>query len=357
MKEKELSIVDLIAKLKEFGAVLWQAKLWLIVGAILCGAGLGISSYMKPKTYTAELSFMINDDESMSGGVSSVLSQFGLGGAASKNINFDKILTISSSNTILSKVLFDSVEIKGKIDYLGNHIIDIYNLHEGWNKDTLLRDFWLVDRDLSLRKTNIAIQILMGKLRGDPKDPKSTKLVQTVLNEETTILYVISTTKSSELSVALAYRLYNHLSEFYIEKSIERQQITYNTLKHRADSVYQLLQSSEYSIAESRDQGLGIIMSRDRVPELRNMRRVEMYGAMYAELIKNVETAEFMLNTNTPFFQTLDLPVYLLNPNQKHVLRNAILGIVLGAILMAVFFIGRHVFTQLTQEQNINIQE
>ncbi len=122
--EDEISIKELILKTQEYIKVIWSKKIGLIAVSLLFGAGFVLKAYLKPTTYTAELTFMVNQDEggSMSG-IGAMLGQFGLGGSGGGASNFEKITEIARSGKICERTLMDSATVGGARDLLANHII------------------------------------------------------------------------------------------------------------------------------------------------------------------------------------------------------------------------------------------
>ena len=88
-------------------------------------------------------------------------------------------------------------------------------------------------------------------------------------------------------------------------KSTESSKKTLAELTHKAESLYSLLSGAESGLATGSDK-LGMIKTFDRLPISRAGRNLQMYGAMYAEVIKNKETSDFILKSETPYFQKLD---------------------------------------------------
>lgn len=338
MEEKEITLKDLILKLKEYWAIIWSKKIWVISAGIITSLVFGVTTYLKPTIYKAELTFMVNDDEGggMSG-VGAILGQFGLGRGGGK-YNYEKITNIGLSNRILSQVIYDSTTIGNSQDLIGNHIIKIYDIHENWEEDTLLNGFYFTNSNNNSYQSNLALSRIISLLRGNPKDPKSAKICAIGFNEESTIMNIQSNSINEDLSVAIANSWYDKLSNFYIQKSTERQEKTYETLRTKADSVYGLLTGSESSLARSSDL-LGLVKNTDYLPQARSNRNIQMYSTMYAEIIKNKETAEFILKSETPFFQIIDEPLKPLNKSNNSFLLQIIVGAILGSLITAILFI------------------
>jgi len=334
----EISFKDIFLKLHEFWSLTWEKRYWVVIVAVLFSLIFGLRAYLKKPTYTAELTFMVNDDEGGGmAGLGAILGQFGLGGSGGGKYNYEKIMEISRSNRIVEQVLMDSAVVEGKKDVLANHIIEIYGLHKVWNKDTILNDFIFTSRVGSDQKTNLAKKILRTQVMGNPKESSDPKLASIGFNEESTIMSIAIASENEDLSIALAKSWYNKLATFYINKSIERQQTTYQLLSFKADSIYRLLVGSESSLASSTEKR-GLVLASDNLPQARSSRNIQMYAAMYGEVIKNKETAEFILNNETPFFQVIDSPMVPLNQPGNNVIVNSIVGFIMGMFITTLFF-------------------
>lgn len=311
MEEKdEITLKDLILKLKEFWAEIWNKKWWVVGAGLLFGLISGVNAYLKPTLYNASLTFMVNDDEGGGGmaGLGAILGQFGLGGGGAGKYNYDKIMEIARSNRILQNVLLDSSTLEEKTDINANHIINIYELHQDWEDDTLLNGFLFTAENVNSLSAQKVLKSLIGKLRGNPEDKSLKKLLNIQYDEESTIMEVTCSSVNETLSINLSNSWYNYLSDFYISKSIERQQSTFQALKQKSDSIYRLLVGSESSLASNTEM-LGLVKASDFLPRSRSSRNMQMYATMYAEVIRNKETAEFLLKNETPFFQVIDLPM------------------------------------------------
>jgi len=330
----EISLKEIIEKIKEYATLLWSKKFWIVLIALIFALFFGVRAYFTPVKFVAKSSFMINDDDGggMSG-LSSLLGQFGMGGGGG-TYNYSKIIKIAYSNKILNQVLFDSAEVNGEIDYIANHLIDIYELHEEWESDTALEGFYF-EHPLpgGNRFEHQVLKSLIYQLRGHLEEPSEDRLLELEVDNESTILRLEVQSRSEGLSIKLAETWYDKISNFYISKSIERQKSTYDALEHKTDSIYGLLVSSERSAAQFQDQSRALFLSQSKLPYVRSLRNVEMYTMMYGEALRNKETAEFMLNNSTPFFQLIDEPFLPLKKVSTSVLTNTIIGAFIGGIL------------------------
>lgn len=347
-QDDEITLKELILKIQEY----WQEilKNWKLIFLIIIPfvAFFLIKAFLTPATYSAQLTFMVNEDEGGGGfgGVSAILGQFGFGGGGQSSYNLDKILELSRSRKIIQMALFEKVNIDGKKDYLANHLIEEYEFHEKWKKDTTgLKDFLFVKDSVELfsRVENKVLKSLHGQLIGG----ENTKgLLSASYGEETGILNITHETTSEELSIFLTEILFEKLSQFYIDKTIEKQQQTYDILKIKTDSLRRALNGAQYQLLKFEDTNRGLTLSQSNAEKVRLMQEVQKITLAYGESYKNMEFSDFALKSKTPFVQVIDLPIEPIKPVGQSKLKALIIGGFLGCFLSIGFLIGRKIFKE-----------
>jgi len=339
-EEQELTLKDLLFKIKEFLEEIKQKWWFIITITVLTTSWFGYKAFTKPITYTAGLTFMLNEDNG--GGIASMLGQFGglLGGGGGE-YQLEKIMEIVRSRRILGTTLFTFAEIDGSKDYLANHLIRINNVHKKWNSDNDLKGFLFTHGKVdsfsrSENKALLALQaeVLSGKSSGIP-------VLGTAVNEETGIMTLSAKTRSESLSIALINTLFKELSAFYLEKSVGRERETLNLLIAKRDSLYFALNQNDVSTASFDDRNNNLLLQTDKVPSVRNRRNNQVLSAMYAEAVKNVEVAEFALNSRMPFITAIDTPVAPIYPDPRGRATALILGILIGLTVSSTLVIVR----------------
>ena len=95
---------------------------------------------------------------------------------------------------------------------------------------------------------------------------------------------------------------------------------------------------------------LGVINLQNKLPVGRSSRNMQMYGAMYGEVIKNKETVEFMLKTSTPSLEVLDTPFAPLEPQKRGTVLMLVLGCIAGLVLSVGWFAVRIFLKKMTAE-------
>jgi hypothetical protein len=335
-EDEEFSLKEVIVNIQDYIIYFWKNKWYILLAAVL-GVGLFFLQFMNNEnTYSAELTYMVNEDNSSSGGgIGTILGQFGLGVGKSEH-NLDKIVELSRSLRIIRPVLFDSIAIDGKVDNMANHLIAAYDYHERW-EDKLEPDmrgltFTHTNFDDFRDSENIALNILYLKLIGDPMNDKK-GLISADYAQETGILKFSAETVSERLSAALPKMLYEKISTFYIGKSTEKQRQTYNKLNEKVDSIKSVLNQTEYRLSRLVDRSAGVFLQENSLEKNRLAREVQGLTIIYSEVLKNKETSAFVLSNGTPFFQVIDQPILPIPVNPRSVMKAVILGGLLGSVL------------------------
>ena len=343
----EISLRLLVEKVRSW--IVEVFRYWYIPGIfIFLAAGYQAYRYFKyVPVYPATITFNVDEDEGGgNAGLTGILGQFGLGGVRPARYNLDKILALSKSRRVIQESLFSKITINEKEDYIANHLLNEYKLNVVSGKDKSNASPFYFNQDsipLFSKQENEMLMRLYGTIIGSPDNPKSA-LMAADYNEDTNILSLSVTTTNEELSLALAQRMFESLSKYYINKSIEKLQKTHHLVSMKRDSVLGVLKSTEYQLANFRDSHKSLLMRTDQITELRLQREIAALTAMYAEVIKNVEVADFSLKNKTPFIQVIDAPLAPIAPVQLSLFRLLFIGIVIGGLLGSLLVIGRMIY-------------
>lgn len=337
IKTNDVSLKELINTLGVFASQI--IKLWWVVllGALIGAAFMGYRAYKTPAQYTAKLTFMLNEEggQSMSTAVSSLLGRFG-GGTAKYNL--EKILALSKARVIIEQVLFAKTEINGKIDYIGNHYIDIYKINEE-NKKKNKPEVKFNNGNVDNFNEKESFQLInVYNLLVGPKG-----ILSATTNEKSGIMNLEIQTRNEMLSIVTVDTLYDKLSQYYIDKSIEKELLTYNLLRRRVEQLYGQMNKQMTSAVTLEDQSLGVWEQKARLPQVKYERDTRISAVLYGEALKNLELADFSLKTKTPFIQLLDSPIAPLEVKESSLKKNILLGAILGFIIVSVIIILRKI--------------
>lgn len=305
----------------------------LLVG-VAYGAYTAYTVRQEQAVYIAPLTFVLNEE---TGGrpAGGILGQLGLGSGVSSGASPDKIIALAKSQQIVHDLLLDSVAVEGNRDRLANHLIGAYDLVEKWE---------LPEGQRAIVNGSIATMT--------EKEKNLLKLVHFFLidanegiiavssDENTGILSLRVATPQQDISLAIAYGLYENLSQFYTEESTGNSRATVERMQEKADSLSGVLSRAEYRLANMVDSRLGATQRRDLVRVAQAEREIQILNLTYAEVLRNLETARFALSTRTPFFQTVDVPftpLYAIRQNwRKKGLYGVLTGAFIGFLLVSV---------------------
>lgn len=349
--EDEITLKDIFVATRKF--VLQALGMWWVFAGLflVIGGYLVYDAWTTPVTYKAKLTFMVNEDEGNSmSGVSSILGQFGFAGRRGR-FNLDKIVELSRSQTIVQRTVLSPATVNGEVDLIGNHLIEIYTLDEEWaEKDENLEGFRFASKAVSDFDTlgKKALKKVVNLITGGEDEQG---LMTNSYSEESTILTLTAETENEDLSIAIVSKLFDVLSQFYVEQAIERQKITFNIVKAKVDSIGEVLANTEYAYANFRDQNQNLALNVARLREMRLQRDIQKLNVMHAEALKNLEIADFSLRNATPFIQEIDHPIPPLTPQNPSKMKAAIIGMVIAILIGSMYIVGRNVWVQLLQEE------
>lgn len=337
-RSDELTLADMVFAVRDF---IFQAirNWWLFVGLFLLFGGYFVyTAYQTPVTYKATFTFMRDDDESAMSSMASILGQFGFG-ASRGRFNLDRVLELAKSRRIVQKTIFDQVKLNERTDFLGNHIIDIYELDQDWvEKNPELEGFRFASSTVDSFSTDElqALRKVYSFIVGN-EDRKG--LLSATYSEESTILSFSAQTEDADLSIKLITELYHNLSDYYIAQSTEKQKATYDIVKAKADSIGALLRSAEAEYARFRDANRNLFSYQDQLREQQLSREIQKLTVIHTEALRNVEIADFSLRTATPVIMELDKPIPPLEPIIESKVKAAALGFVAAVLLGSIILL------------------
>lgn len=337
-EEKEDSLKEILLLVKNFAnGIIKNWLLYLIVFVIFISYFFYI--YSKTDiTYSAELSFIVNEDEtglSSAGASAGILKEVGIN--SSKKHNFDRITYITRSERIIQKALLEKVNINGNFDYYANHTITLLKLHQRkWINNNQLNTFLFenVKQDSLNGIERAAMKELINLFLG--KDRRGGLLISNY-SYTSEIMRIELTTPNEELSIKLAKEIFLQVTNFYSEKAIEKQKYSYKAIISKADSLRSLLNNTELLKAKAIDSNRGIILEENQVPITQKERKLELINSLYEKTIKDAEIADFAIKSKIPFLQIIDEPFAPLNPNRKNIYYQILISTALTLISLSIF--------------------
>lgn len=303
--------------------VLQKWWLFLIVGIIAGIAGIWYASVQQPK-YKSRLTFALDDGDNGSvGNFVNLASQFGLNFGNSKNIfSGDNILEIMKSRRMIEKVFLS---------------IDTFN-----NKPSTLIEYYL---NMTRRVTNDPdkkpIGFPVGQSRSSLSHQQDSLLYKVYLEfsasnivaerpDRKLGIYEVNVTSADEkFTKDFTDRIVNETNNFYIEIRTKKAKETLDILEQRAANMKSHLNSSITNKATIQDVNINPAFSEAGVPVQKQQANIQVYGAAYSEIFKNLELARFQYLNEIPLMQIIDAADY---PMQKTKVGKLKMGIIWAMI-------------------------
>jgi len=357
-KDSDISLKEFILKVQDYIAELLRSwKFITFMGFLMAFLYFALKFNTKP-LYSAELTFMLNEDESGSlGGLASLMGQFGLPGASSES-NLDKILQLSKARTIAQKTLFEKMVLDGKEDYLANHLIESFDNIGKWKSGRLAKLLGGADDDLNIddfRFTHDSIEAFTLKENKALKqihflfagNEKRVGYFTSEYNDLTSIMKFRAMTSDPELSINLVNTQFEKLSKYYTEKTIEKQQYDYKIIKTKYDSIRTELNRVQNELAYFQDSRRDLFRKQDQLIENKLKIEEQKLFTIYAEAEKQKQIAELTLNNQTPYIQDIDKPIGPLRPVNAGRFFYFLLGGFLGGLLACAIVVVRKIYRDI----------
>jgi hypothetical protein len=306
--EDEISLKEIIIKIKNWLAYL-KTQWWKIAIAGIIGGLLGYGyAYIQPITYTAKLSFVVEDSKSSGGGLASLaglagIDIGGMSGGAGTLFAGDNILLFLKSESLVRTTLltpYDSV----KNYSLADKYADVYKLRKRWATNEKVNQkiyFPSFPKKTYSRLQDSLLQSIVKKIIFKELEIERPDKKATFIN--------VSSTMKDELLVKLfSERLVNMACDRYVYSKTKRQKTNVDRLQRKADSLGFLLNIKTYAQATETEKLLDInpALRTESVRAEVTGRDKMMIGAIFTEVVKNLEVAKMQLSQETPTIYMVD---------------------------------------------------
>lgn len=335
--EEEFSFAKMMDSRKNDLAYLWKFKIRILIVGLI-GGGLGILlAYLWPITYTAKLTFVVEEGKSGGGGIlSSLAGQMGLdigglAGGTSGILAGDNVLQLLTSQKMVKQTILTPLDTGSYT--LADKYADAYKLKEDWKnlKANPKKETIMFPRDTKnyTRLQDSLLHEIIQKMT-------EKELAVSKPDKKLGFFALTATMKNEQLASLVCKRLIDEATEFYIQTKTKRLRTNVNRLQSRSDSIGRLLNRKTYAAA-----GANAVML-DANPAYATLgvgaelqeRDKRVLQTIYSEIIKNLEVSRTMLMQETPTFQIVDEPEL---PLKKNRMRYAT-GIAIGGLLAGAFY-------------------
>lgn len=348
-----ITIAELIQTISKWWKFLLSKWLIILIAGII-GGGMGVlySIYKKPK-YTAKLSFALVEGGSTSG-LADLASSFGFGGLFGGNsdaFSGDNLLEIISSKKAVEQTLLTPVVYKSEQKTLADVFIQISGFRTKWNKDKKVPELKTLSypvgkpRD-SFTRVQDSIMNVFYQMVSSPK-----ALTIARKSKKVSIVNISFTHRNEFFAKNFVELLMDQTYQFYLETRTAQIRANVDMMQQKADSVKTLYEEALYKGAVIPQVNVNKAMRLASVPFLKQESNAQLYGTVYAEVLKNLEALKLDLARQTPIVQIIDKPRYPLYDNRLGKLK----GLIIGGILGGIFIVGYLVFKEIIKENTIDV--
>jgi len=336
----EIQLKDILIKLSEYKIYLFGKKFTIIAVSVLFFVFGIVFAISDNKKYTAELTFVVEDQQQGGGALgtmSGMASQFGfdIGASSSTTFSQNNILEFLKSRGVVESTLMQNRKVNKTEDLLIEHYLYLNKITGSWkaNKDLNPVSFHgILTQDNDSVSGNVWMSIIEDKL------------VVELQSVEANIINLSYTSVNEGFAKTFVEALIEQMSKMYITHQTAAASNTLDFLTSRSDSVFMELEIAEEEFAKVKDINQRIVKASGRLKELQLMRRVEVLNTMYLEIVKNLEISKLTLLNQTPIIQIIDKPILPLKVEDNSKIVLGLLGAFLGGFLSLVFFIFRKLF-------------
>lgn len=365
-QQEYITLKDIFLKIGEYFHYVKSKYLWMVLLGAFFGLLFAFQNYKEPLQYEETLTFMM--DESKSGDVSIPgLDALGsLFGQDKNSGSLGKILELFESRKIVHNTLFDTTMINGKNDVIANHYLDQYTVpylvesydligpltKRSWTKTVMENpDFRFSHNDIEnfTPLENLYLRLVYDHISGE-SDIGIEAQLESELDEETGIMKLRMTSEYEDITMAILNNIYNQLSGFFIEKSVEKETKTYNLMKKKRDSIFTSLKSAEYALADFKDRNRNLVTVKGYLEQIQLERQSSILSSMYRTVVGQMDATEFALKNKTPVVQVIDLPRRPINPTGPSWILGLIKGGLLGVAIVIFLAVVRRFYKDIMED-------
>jgi uncharacterized protein involved in exopolysaccharide biosynthesis len=350
----EISLKELIQKLGEWWKYLLSKWLLIVFFAVL-GAGIGLLyAFIKKPEYKAVVTFALEDDKQVGGGLSGALglaSSLGidLGTSAGGAFSGANLIELIKSRRMVQKTLLTTNAYKDRNEVLANQLLVITKLNKKLaNNSDIYKNFSFpinsVQGQFSIQQDSVLF-LLYEQLFED-------NILSVTQKDKKVSIITVEVNSTNELfSKAFAENLVSNVSEFYIETKSKKAKNNVAILQRQADSIRNELNMAITGVAMTSDNifNLNPALNVNRIPSTKKQIDVQANTAILTQLVTNLEMAKVTLLRETPLIQLIDRPTLPLKKDKLSKAKFLLMGGILAGFLTVLYLIVKRLLKQVIQ--------
>jgi len=170
-------------------------------------------------------------------------------------------------------------------------------------------------------------------------------------DKKISIVNVDFMSKDELFSKLFVERLMDETSKFYSFTRTSQSRTNIDMMQHTADSIKGLYESALYKGAGISTVNMNTALQYAAVPRIKQENNAQLYGTVYAEVLKNLETLKLDLARETPLVQIIDRPRLPLKKEKLGKIKGIVFGGILGGFLIIFYLIGSQYIKEIISEK------
>lgn len=314
VSENEVSISDFFRLVKRVTSLIRKKVYTIFFIAFLGGISGIIYAYFQPVTYSAKMTFVVEDGKSSTsglGGLASIAGQFGvdLGGNNSGVLSGDNIMLYFKSQSLIKEVLLDKFDSLSNTS-IADQYIKVYKLNSKWAENGVGENFKIFKRNINNKEYRKQDSILINII----SDIQKNNLTISKTDKKGTFIDVVSSMRNEKLSKVFCEKIVNIAISRYLNIKTERQRVTVEKLQKRVDSIGLLLNartqtSANLQTSMSTMDINPLYKTNSLISNEVTLRDKTLLATIFASVTQNLEIAKFTLSQETPVIQIIDTPL------------------------------------------------
>tara|TARA_B100001059_G_scaffold235416_1_gene280932 strand:+ start:8748 stop:9812 length:1065 start_codon:yes stop_codon:yes gene_type:complete len=294
-------------------------------------------NYIKSPIHYAKTTFVLDSQSSSSsiGDVASLASLAGINASsfidASGLFQIDNIQELYKSNSMIIETLLSKSNSKSDNKVLINHFGETEKIDKKWKKLGVNFDEYIVFKNNQRLHDSIlmeAAEIIKDKY-----------LIVDKPSRKTTILEIGFDHKDELLAKNFNENLVSIVNDFYFKTKTQKSGKNLEILQRQRDSVKKVLDRSVLDLAneDQRVPNPNPLAKTNLVPYQKALIEVQSNGAIYQQVVTQLELAKVTHRNNTPLIQIIDKPTLPLENSRLKFFECLIYGL-FGGLLIAILY-------------------
>jgi hypothetical protein len=346
--ENQFTLKEVFQNLREwFAFFLSQWKILILAGILGLGLGALVSKFKKP-VFHAETSFVLEEGEGggigqMSGLASLVGVNLGSLGGTSGLFQGDNIMELYRSDRMLGETLLSPFN---ETQLLIDRFVEFQELDRKWaskvNFSSL--DFSIPRESFSVTQDSVVKEVA--------KLVRENQLAVAKPDRKLSIIQVSISSKDELFAKAFNEKLVEKVNSFYLDTKTKKTGENLSILQTQADSVRVILDESigAYASATDRVPNANPLLSSATIEIRKRQIDVQATGAVYQEIVKNLEIAKVNHRNNSPLIQIIDSPRLPLKRSEIRLVKGMVLGAIITSLLVVFGLYFRRLYQKHVQE-------